>query len=128
MPSKPKHPGDSSGRRRKAKFEREQKLAEARRQQWERFSAKLNAAHTVEDARAIVGESPALEAPGRGFYSNLSKFLKAFKPPRAASCHELSFYVALLERISVGSSAAQRIVISNAIKSLRIRTSEMGCR
>jgi hypothetical protein len=124
MPSKPKHPGDSSGRRRKAKFEREQKLAEARRQQWERFSAKLNAAHTVEDARAIVGESPALEAPGRGFYSNLSKFLKAFKPPRAA----LSFYVALLERISVGSSAAQRIVISNAIKSLRIRMSEMGCR
>jgi hypothetical protein len=127
MPSDQNHSGGAGGRRRKAKFEREQKLVEARFQELKRFSARLIVAHTIEDARSIVADKPALETPGRGFYSNLSMFLRAFKPPRGASCDELSMYVALLERIAVSSTATEPVVIANAIKALQIRMIEKGC-
>jgi hypothetical protein len=66
---------------------------------WPAFRDRLAQAQTMAEARALVGDTPKPDAPGRTFYSNLDFFLQSFTIPGGSNSEERALYLAFVRRL-----------------------------
>lgn len=71
-----------------------------RSQAWAEFSHELATLGSAEEARALIGNAPPPDSPGRPFYSNFANFFgNNFVAPGGASADELILYIGFIERL-----------------------------
>ena len=86
-------------RRRKTADERRQAEYEADARQWQVFRPKLEAASSMDAARALLNDAPGQGMPGRHFYSNLGFFLQSFEIPNGSTDSERRLYLEFVRRL-----------------------------
>ena len=86
--------------KRMSKAEQHQKHADDDAREWDGFRPRLDALADLTEAMRLVGESPAHDAPGRRYYSNLGFFLGAFSVPAGSSYAEKALYLHFVRRLN----------------------------
>ena len=92
------------------------------REEWARFSARVQAATSFRQANGIVDDphAPRSGEPGGAYYSNLGFFLQHFIAPAGANVEEYRLYIELIDRVAPdlaeGVPAQVKSVLNEAIR------------
>jgi hypothetical protein len=84
---------------RRTEADRRQEHEDAKARAWDSFSKKLGLVNSFGEAKALCGETPPPDAPGRTFYSNFAFFLGNFTIPNGSNRAERALYLALIVRL-----------------------------